>query len=328
MKRYPIILGLLILVAIFSSACEDTSDYRHKTAALNQQLRWETHQRKALQRYIDYVLNARYEANEFGTRRRKSWKIKDPISSADLLAILENRAPGYVPNSLEIIELSSIDPAPPVEGETYTELPISLPQNIPPPLENGTTTDTPALDSVGEEKPVGQLSDLNTETTTRRVGVSRGLPPANSGGSATVVEGPGGQEGIVQILEQQRIPIRVDEELLFESGRATINAKGRQAIGLLARQLRSYPGHLIMVEGHTDDKEVSNLGPIRDNWDLSVIRATTVVRALVEAGAPATQLVASGRGEHFPVQSNQSAEGRKANRRVEIVLTPWPIPGS
>lgn len=329
MKRYVFISGLLIFITLTCVSCEDQIDFQHRNARLNDQLKWETYQRKGLQQYIDYVLNARYEANAFGSSRRKAWKIKDPVSSHDLLAIMQGKAPAYLPSSLEIIELESVNPAPPNPEEMPgTALPGT--QMIPAivdttavrPLQ--TRPDADSNNASGE--PIGQLSNLDPATATRRVGVSRGIPAGGSEEKTVVVPGSASPSGVVRIAEQNRIPLQLKEELLFNSGSIQLNQSGRRVIAGLARELRSYPGHLIMVEGHTDNIEVSNLGDIKDNWDLSVMRANAVVRVLVSAGIPPQNLIASGRGEYFPIQPNSSAIGRESNRRVEIVLTPWPNP--
>lgn len=329
MKRYVFISGLLILITLTCISCEDQIDFQHRNSRLNDQLKWETYQRKGLQQYIDYVLNARYEANAFGSSRRKAWKIKDPISSHDLLAIMQGKAPAYLPSSLEIIEMESVNPAPPNSEELPggglpgTQVISAIVDTTSvPPLEI-----KPGADSnTASQEPIGQLSNLDPATATRRVGVSRGIPAAGSEAKSAVVPGGSASSGVVRIAEQNRIPLQLKEELLFNSGSTKLNQSGRRVVAALARELRSYPSHLIMVEGHTDNIEVSNLGDIKDNWDLSVMRANAVVRVLVSAGIPPQNLIASGRGEYFPIQPNSSAAGRESNRRVEIVLTPWPNP--
>jgi chemotaxis protein MotB len=110
--------------------------------------------------------------------------------------------------------------------------------------------------------------------------------------------------------------------LLFKSGSAVVDAKGKEALKTLANVLNSTPDITVMVEGHTDDVAIrSNL--YKDNWDLSVARATAIVRIVSdEYGFNPIRITASGKGKFHPVQSNENEVGRAANRRTEIILTP------
>ena len=111
------------------------------------------------------------------------------------------------------------------------------------------------------------------------------------------------------------------EKLLFPSGSTEVNPKGKQALQKVADVLKKNRDISIAVEGHTDNVPISTAS-IKDNWDLSVLRATSVIRILTDAGVDAKQITASGRGEFFPVASNSNAEGKAKNRRTEIILTP------
>ena len=114
-----------------------------------------------------------------------------------------------------------------------------------------------------------------------------------------------------------KIYVSLSEQLLFPSGSATINAGGRDAIRKVAGVLKDSRDIAITVEGHTDE-----VGGSDYNWDLSVRRATSVVKVLVDGGLAPTRVVASGRGEYLPVADNSTPEGRARNRRTEIILTP------
>ena len=85
--------------------------------------------------------------------------------------------------------------------------------------------------------------------------------------------------------------------------------------------LQKNPDIHILIEGHTDDDPIKT-GPISDNWDLSVLRATSIVRILSQNKIDPKRIVAAGRGEHLPVDSNETSEGKKKNRRTEIILSP------
>lgn len=120
-----------------------------------------------------------------------------------------------------------------------------------------------------------------------------------------------------------KVYVSMDDKLLFASGSWTINEQGLQAIQNLAKVLENEPEISVLIEGHTDNVPYRGSGQIKDNWDLSVMRATSVVKALLESGniAP-TRLSASGRSEYLPLDENNTPEARAKNRRTEIILIP------
>ena len=120
-----------------------------------------------------------------------------------------------------------------------------------------------------------------------------------------------------------KVYVSLTDKLLFPSGSIIIDDKGKQALSQLAKVLKEQPEIIISVEGHTDSQKINNLGQIKDNWDLSVLRSTSVVRFLTEMEkVPGVRLTATGKGEFQPLGSNASADGRSKNRRIEIVLSP------
>jgi chemotaxis protein MotB len=126
-------------------------------------------------------------------------------------------------------------------------------------------------------------------------------------------------QGLTVERKNGKIYISLEAKLLFASGSTKINKEGKDALLQLAEALKGQTELEIMVEGHTDtDKFKSNNPPI-DNWDLSVLRATSVVRLLTEKGElEPTQVAAAGRGEFLPIDEEDKAK----NRRIEIILTP------
>ncbi|HKJ79167.1 MAG TPA: OmpA family protein, partial [Prolixibacteraceae bacterium] len=102
-----------------------------------------------------------------------------------------------------------------------------------------------------------------------------------------------------------------------------VDPRGQQAIRQLAEVLAENPDINIMVEGHTDNVPMSGSGAVKDNWDLSVMRATAVTNILTQTGSiDPSRIIAAGRGEFVPISSNETSEGRQMNRRTEIILTP------
>jgi chemotaxis protein MotB len=120
-----------------------------------------------------------------------------------------------------------------------------------------------------------------------------------------------------------KVYLSLSNKLLFKSGSVDIESKGQDAIRILGEVLLKNPDIDVMVEGHTDNVPINNSRLYKDNWDLSVARAITIVRLLTNNHkVPPTRLTAAGRGEFVPRASNDTAEGRALNRRTEIILTP------
>ena len=130
------------------------------------------------------------------------------------------------------------------------------------------------------------------------------------------------KEELTVNVKDGRVYVSLSEQLLFPSGSYNVNPKGRDAIEKLANVLVQNPEIEVMIEGHTDDKPIKT-NCIRDNWDLSVMRATSVVNILTKtSNIIPTRLTACGKGEFQPVATNNTADGRQLNRRTEIILSP------
>lgn len=118
-----------------------------------------------------------------------------------------------------------------------------------------------------------------------------------------------------------KVYVSLQENLLFPSGSAVVNPKGKQALSKLADVLNVNPDINVEIEGHTDSIPIR--GKFKDNWELSVARSTAIVRILTETyKVDPTRVTASGRSRWEPVESNATAEGRAKNRRTEIILEP------
>lgn len=123
-------------------------------------------------------------------------------------------------------------------------------------------------------------------------------------------------------IRDGKVYVSMSDKLLFKSGSNTVEPKGVDALKVLADVLNKNPDIQILVEGHTDNVPIKT-AIYKDNWDLSVARATSITRMLNEKyGVAATRMTASGRGEYFPKASNDTPEGKAKNRRTEIILSP------
>jgi len=130
-------------------------------------------------------------------------------------------------------------------------------------------------------------------------------------------------QGLSVTQKNGKVYVSLEEKLLFESGSTEVGPKGTNALKKLAKVLEQNPDINIMIEGHTDDVPVISGSAFKDNWDLSVQRATSIVRILLEGSKiNPRRLIASGRGEFMPVDPGKTKEARQKNRRTEIILTP------
>jgi chemotaxis protein MotB len=138
-------------------------------------------------------------------------------------------------------------------------------------------------------------------------------------------------KGAIGNMDDKDINIKVDkgvvyidisDKLLFKSGSYDITDRAKEVLGKVATVLNNQPNIEFMVEGHTDDVKFTR-GVLLDNWDLSVKRATSVVRVLQDQyHIPPARITAAGRSEYMPVADNATAEGKAANRRTRIVILP------
>lgn len=129
--------------------------------------------------------------------------------------------------------------------------------------------------------------------------------------------------GLSVDIRNGKVYVSLADKLLFPSGSIVINENGKAALKQFAEVLNKEPDINIAVEGHTDVKKVNNLGQIKDNWDLSVLRATSVVRYLTDQeNVDPHRLTATGKSQYQPIDPGTTPEALAKNRRIEIVLTP------
>jgi chemotaxis protein MotB len=128
------------------------------------------------------------------------------------------------------------------------------------------------------------------------------------------------KKGELQVRQyKDMLTVDVAEQLFFDSGHANLKDTGKAVLKKVGEALKGYEDKVIRVVGHTDNVPIKTK-VFPSNWELSVARATTVVRYLQEVGIPPERMVASGRAEYQPVAENDTPEGRKKNRRIEITL--------
>ena len=131
------------------------------------------------------------------------------------------------------------------------------------------------------------------------------------------------KEGLSVYTKNGMLYVSMEEKLLFQTGSIEVDPRGVEALKRLAAVLEDNPDINITVEGHTDDVPVRTNPSYADNWDLSVKRATSIVRIILNnSSIDPKRLVASGRGEFMPIDPAKTAEARRKNRRTEIILTP------
>ena len=123
-------------------------------------------------------------------------------------------------------------------------------------------------------------------------------------------------------MRDGKVYVAMSDKLLFKSGSADVDKRGKEALAMLADVLIKQPDIDIFIEGHTDNVPIKT-SRFTDNWDLSVLRATSVVRILTgEYKVNPSQIIPSGRSQYFPISDNEAVEGRSKNRRTEIILSP------
>jgi chemotaxis protein MotB len=129
--------------------------------------------------------------------------------------------------------------------------------------------------------------------------------------------------GLTVRIRNGKVYVSLEDKLLFKSGSSDVNQSGTNALKKLSKVLEQNNDINVMIEGHTDDVPYRSDVAVKDNWDLSVKRATAVVRILLDGTSiDAKRLTASGRSEYFPIEKAKTSEARQKNRRTEIILTP------
>lgn len=130
-------------------------------------------------------------------------------------------------------------------------------------------------------------------------------------------------KGLTVEIRDGKVYVSLENSLLFPSASWTVEPEGKKALQELAKVLAENPDLNVMVEGHTDSDEFRGRTAVKDNWDLSVMRATSIVKILTEnEGVNRANITAAGRSEYVPIATNETPEGKAKNRRTEIIITP------
>lgn len=131
------------------------------------------------------------------------------------------------------------------------------------------------------------------------------------------------ENGLSVEMRNGKVYVMMEERLLFATGSIIVDPRGVEAIRDLGKVLEKNPDINVLIEGHTDNVPMKGSGEIKDNWDLSVMRATSVVKILLgNKQIQPLRITAAGRGEFMPVDKANTAEARKKNRRIEVILSP------
>lgn len=165
------------------------------------------------------------------------------------------------------------------------------------------------------EKKIAELQQLLTEQKTKSEALKEAIKKALTDFSA----------GELSVFTKDgKVYVSMSDKLLFKSGSTTVESKGVEALGKLSEVLKKNADILITIEGHTDNVPyISSGGLIKDNWDLSLMRSSSVLHILTDKyKVNPVQIIASGRGEFSPISSNATADGKARNRRTEIIITP------
>jgi chemotaxis protein MotB len=130
-------------------------------------------------------------------------------------------------------------------------------------------------------------------------------------------------KGLTINVKNGKVYVSLEESLLFASGKYDVSTQGTDALKKLAKVLEKNSDINVLIEGHTDNVPYNGTGQIKDNWDLSVMRATAIVKIITtNSKVDPKRLMAAGRSEYSPVDPANTKEARSKNRRTEIILTP------
>lgn len=124
------------------------------------------------------------------------------------------------------------------------------------------------------------------------------------------------------LIRNGRLVVQLPNRILYDTGSFELRPEGADVVRALAAVLSQVPDRQFLIAGHTDDRVVKPTAPYKSNWELSTLRALSVVYLMVDEGVPVAQLGATGYGEFHPDAPNDTEEGKQENRRTEIIIMP------
>ncbi len=196
-------------------------------------------------------------------------------------------------------------------------IPVQMPQSDPGVFSSQLTTSVsivPRLTVDGKAASADERNLINKAEEIRKA-----IEAIEKGGEFNSRQGLKLSDQIKFVLEKRGLVIRISEHIFFSSGDASIRPEMEPILKVLARTMASIPNQ-IKIEGHTDNVPI-NTPRFPSNWELSTVRATTIVRYLLEhTRLDPEKISATGYGEFRPIDSNQTPEGRTQNRRVDFVI--------
>lgn len=194
--------------------------------------------------------------------------------------------------------------------QAYSALQASFDQSI----SQGNVNIGKLVDEINaSNRYIKQLIDAKSKSDSLNVALTNNLTRSLSRSELQDVD--------VKVLKGV-VYISLADNMLFRSGSYQISDRAMDILGKIAKIIKDYKDYDVLIEGNTDNVPISKTN-IRNNWDLSALRASSVVQALQDDfGVDPSRLTAGGRGEYNPVATNDTAEGRQLNRRTQIIITP------
>ena len=199
--------------------------------------------------------------------------------------------------------------------EAYNKLQSSYQSNV----QQGNVNISKLVDEINaSNKFIKQLVDAKTKSDSLNQALTNKLTRSLSKQEMNDVD--------VQVLKGV-VYISLADNMLYKSGSYEINDRAAETLSKIAKIIKDYSDYEVLIEGNTDNVPVNNnaasMKNIRNNWDLSALRASSVVQALQnQYGVDPKRLTAGGRGEYNPITSNDTAVGKQRNRRTQIIITP------
>ena len=162
----------------------------------------------------------------------------------------------------------------------------------------------------------GQLADADSarDLAERRMAAYRDL--------ADRLRAAFGGDDFDIIIRNGRLVVQLPNRILYDTGSFELRDEGKEVVRVLSAVLRAVPDRQFLVAGHTDTRPVKETAPYKSNWELSTLRALSVVYLMQSEGVSPAQLGATGYGEHHPEMSNDTEEGKQENRRTEVIIMP------